>query len=145
MFKAFRDFALKGNFLDLAIGVIIGAAFGAVVTSLVKDLFTPLLGLALGKVDFSNLYIPLAGQTSKTLAEAQALGPTINIGLFLNALITFVIIAFVMFLVVQGINRMMPKPAAPTPPPATKDCQFCATAIPVKATRCPNCTSQLTT
>jgi len=141
MIKEFRDFALKGNFLDLAIGVIIGAAFGGVVTSLVKDIFTPLLGLALGKVDFSNMYIPLAGQTAKTLAEAQAGGPVIAIGLFLNVTITFVIVAFVMFLIVRAMNRLSPKPA-PTAA-TTKDCPFCATSIPLKATRCPNCTSEL--
>src|SRR5215475_12551670 len=137
MIKEFRDFALKGSFLDLAIGVIIGAAFVAVVTSLVKDIFTPLLGLILGKVDFSNMYVPLAGQTAKTLADAQAAGPVIAIGLFLNAIISFIIVAFIMFLIVRAMNRLTaPKPEAKAE--TSKDCPFCATSIPIKATRCPN-------
>lgn len=142
MLKEFREFAMRGNVVDLAVGVIIGAAFGAIVTSLVNDVLMPPIGLLLGGVDFSNLFINLSGQPYASLAEAQAVGaPTINYGLFINRLIEFLIVAFVIFLVVRAINRM--KGPAPAPAPTTKDCPHCFTAIPLKANRCPNCTSQL--
>ncbi len=142
MLKEFRDFALRGNVIDLAIGVIIGAAFGKIVTSFVTDILMPPFGLIFGKVDFTNLFISLTGVKYKTLADAQAAGaPTINYGLFLNNVIDFLIIAFVIFLVISAINRMH-KPA-PAAAPITKTCPQCATEIPIQAKRCPNCTSQI--
>jgi len=141
MLKEFRDFAMRGNVVDLAIGVIIGAAFGKIVTSLVSDILMPPLGLVLGRVDFSSIFITLSGQHYNSIAEAKAAGaPTLNIGLFINNVIDFLIVAFVVFLLVRQINRLFPKPA---PAVTTKDCPRCATAIPLKATRCPNCTSDL--
>ncbi len=144
MLKEFREFAMRGNVVDLAIGVIIGAAFGKIVSSLVNDIIMPPLGLILGQVDFSNLFINLSGQAYASLAEAQAAGAaTINYGLFINNIVDFVIVAFAIFIVVRQINRMTRKPAAPAPAPTTQPCPFCLTAIPLKATRCPACTSQL--
>lgn len=142
MLKEFRDFAMRGNVIDLAVGVVIGAAFGKIVTSFVNDVLMPPIGLLLGKVDFSSLFISLNGQTYVSLTEAQAAGaPTLNYGLFINAIIDFLIVAFVIFLFIRGINRMhKPTPAAA---PTTKECPYCFTNIPVKATRCPNCTSEL--
>jgi len=141
MLKEFRDFAMRGNVIDLAVGVIIGGAFGKIITSFVSDVLMPPFGLVLGRVDFSNLFLSLNGQSYKTIAEAQAAGaPTLNYGLFLNATIDFLIVAFVIFLLIRTINRMQkPAPAAPT----TKDCPYCFSAIPIKATRCPQCTSQI--
>jgi large conductance mechanosensitive channel len=142
MFKEFKEFALKGSVLDLAIGVIIGAAFGKIVTSLVNDVIMPPIGLLIGKVDFSNLFIDLSGQHHSSVAEAKAAGAaTINIGMFINNIIDFVLVAFVVFLLVRQVNRFRRTP--PPAPPNTKDCPFCASAIPLKATRCPACTSQL--
>ncbi|MGN7471134.1 large conductance mechanosensitive channel protein MscL [Brevibacillus sp. SAFN-007a] len=144
MLKEFKEFALKGNVLDLAIGVVIGGAFGKIVTSLVNDILTPLIGLLLGKVDFSNLFITLSGGDYNTLAEAKAGGAaTLNYGLFLNTVIDFVIIAFSIFLVVKQLNRFKRKQAAEKAPETTKECPYCITAIPIKATRCPHCTSML--
>jgi large conductance mechanosensitive channel len=142
MLKEFRDFAMRGPVLDLAIGVIIGAAFGAVINSLVKDILMPPIGLLLGKVDFSGLFIALDGNTYATLAEAQKVNaPTLNYGLFLNTIINFLIVAFVIFLIIRAVNRLQkPKPAAA---PATKECPYCFSTIAIKATRCPNCTSEL--
>lgn len=144
MFKEFREFVLRGNVLDLAVAVIIGAAFGQIITSLVKDVIMPPIGLLLGGVDFSNLFINLSGTEYASLAEAQAAGAaTINYGVFLNNIINFLIIAFVIFLVVRSAKGVQkPKPAAPAAP-TTKDCPYCKTAIPISATRCPHCTSQL--
>jgi large conductance mechanosensitive channel len=142
MLKEFRDFALKGNVVDLAIAVIIGAAFGAIVSSLVNDVIMPPIGYALGGVNFNDLFISLNGTAYASLAAAKAAGaPTINYGVFLNTIIDFIIIAFVLFLVVRSINTMKktPAPAAPT----TKECPYCYTQIPIPATRCPNCTSEL--
>ena len=141
MLKEFKQFAMRGNVLDMAIGIIIGAAFGKIISSLVGDILMPPLGMILGKVDFSSLFLNISGKTYGTLAEAKAAGaPTINYGLFLNTIIDFVIVAFAIFLLVRQINRWSkPAPAAPT----TKDCPFCCSAIPLKATRCPNCTSEL--
>src|SRR5579863_3619166 len=139
MFGEFKKFIMRGNVLDLAIGVIIGAAFGKIVTSLVNDMFMPVIGLALGKVDFSNLFITLNGQHFDTLADAKKAGaPTINYGLFAHTIIEFLIIGFVVFLVVKQVNRFMKPPAAP---PTTKNCPECCTPIPIAARRCPACTS----
>ena len=142
MLKEFRDFAMRGNVIDLAVGVIIGGAFGKIITSFVSDVLMPPFGLLLGRVDFSNLFLSLNGQSYKTIADAQAAGaPTLNYGLFLNATIDFLIVAFIIFLFIRTLNHLQkPVPAAA---PATKDCPYCYSAIPIKATRCPQCTSQL--
>jgi large conductance mechanosensitive channel len=142
MLKEFKEFAMKGNVLDMAVGIIIGAAFGKIVSSFVNDVIMPPIGLLLGKVDFSELFVNLSDKTVNTLAEAKAAGaPVLKYGIFVNTVIDFVIIAFAIFLVVQQINRLKkaPQPA----PPNTKECPFCFSAIPVKATRCPQCTSEL--
>ena len=144
MWKEFKEFALKGNAVDLAIGVIIGAAFGAIVTSLVSDIMMPPIGKALGGVDFSNLFVVLGYGTYPSLAEAQKAGAaTINYGVFLNRLINFLIVAFVLFMVVKAVNRMKREAPAAAPAPTEKECPQCATSIPIKAKRCPQCTSQL--
>jgi large conductance mechanosensitive channel len=145
MFKEFKEFAMRGNVIDLAVGFIIGAAFGKIVTSLVQDVIMPPIGLLLKGVDFSNLFIPLKWDTHYgTLGAAKAAGvPTINYGVFLNNVIDFLIVAFCVFLLVQQVNRF--KKPAPAAAPATKECPQCAMMIPVKAKRCPDCTSQLAT
>ncbi len=144
MFKEFKEFIMRGNVLDLAIGIIIGGAFGKIVSSFVSDILMPPIGLLLGKVDFSNLFINLSQTSYATLADAQAAGaPTINYGLFLNNIIDFIIVAFAIFLVIRAVNRMNRKPAPIPAAPTTKDCPYCLSAIPLKATRCPNCTSQV--
>jgi large conductance mechanosensitive channel len=140
--KEFKEFAVKGSVVDLAIGIIIGGAFGKIVTSLVNDLLMPPIGLLIGKVDFSNLFIDLSGQHHASVAEAKAAGAaTLNIGLFVNNVIDFLIVSFAVFLLVRQINRFKAKPAAAAP--NTKECPFCLTAIPLKASRCSACTSQL--
>jgi len=146
MLKEFRDFAMRGNVIDLAVGVIIGAAFGAIVNSLVKDILMPPLGVVLGRVDFANLFWVLKNGSPAgpyaTLADAQTAGAvTMNYGLFINAVVTFLIVTFAIFLVIRAVNRMQ-KPA-PVADPTTKECLYCNTTIPIKAKRCPNCTSQL--
>lgn len=142
MFKEFKTFIMRGNVVDLAIGFIIGGAFGAIVTSLVDDVIMPPIGMLLGKVNFAELFVALDGNTYESLAKAKELGaPTINYGLFINTLINFLIIGFVIFLVVKAINKMQ-KPA-PEKAPTTKTCIFCATEIPLAAKRCPHCTSEL--
>jgi large conductance mechanosensitive channel len=143
MLKEFKEFAMKGNVLDMAIGVIIGAAFGKIVTSFVSDVLMPPLGLLLGRMDFSNLFINLSGTSYASLADAKKAGAaTLNYGLFLNTVIDFVIVAFVIFLVVKQVNRM--RAPAPAPPaPATKSCPLCTSAIPAAAKRCPQCTADL--
>jgi large conductance mechanosensitive channel len=142
MLKEFKEFALRGNVLDLAIGVIIGGAFGKIVTSLVNDIVMPPIGLLLGKVDFSNLYINLSGKSYANLADAQAAGAaTINYGAFLNTVIDFIIVAFVIFLLIRQVNRIKPKPAPVEP--ASRECPYCFSKISVKASRCPNCTSEV--
>ena len=144
MFKEFKEFAMKGSMVDLAIGIVIGAAFGKIITSLVSDVLMPPIGLLLGKVDFASLFIDLSGKGYATLAEAKAAGAaTINYGLFLNTAIDFVIVAFVIFLIIKQINRMK-REEAPAPPD-TKDCPYCYTSIPLKATRCPSCTAEIKT
>src|ERR1700677_2092148 len=136
MFSEFKKFIMRGNVLDLAIGVIIGAAFGKIVTSLVNDVLMPVIGLAAGKVDFSNLFFSLNGQHYDTLADAKkAAAPTLNYGLFINTVLEFAIIALVIFLIVKQVSRLM-KPA-PAPAPTTKPCPECCTAIPLAARRCP--------
>ncbi len=146
MFKEFRDFAMRGSVVDMAVGIIIGAAFGAIVKSLVDDVLMPPIGLLLGQVDFSNLFVVLReGATAGpylSVAAAKAAGAvTLNYGLLVNAIISFVIVAFAVFVLIRNLNRLKraETPAAPT----TKDCPHCATAIPLAATRCPHCTSQL--
>jgi large conductance mechanosensitive channel len=145
MFKEFKAFALRGNVLDLAVGVIIGAAFGTVVKSLTDDLLMPPIGLALGNVDFADLFVvlqagPKAPPPYATLADAQGAGAvTMNYGQFINNVVAFIIVAFAVFLVVRAANRLQPREAASS----TKDCPYCRMAIPVGATRCPNCTSEL--
>jgi len=142
MLKEFREFALKGNAVDLAIGVIIGAAFGSIVTSLVNDVLMPPIGKLTGGVDFSNLFAVLGDATFPNLKAAKDAGAaTINYGIFINTLINFVIVAAVLFLVVKAMNRLKREPAAAAP--TVKECPQCASAIPLKAKRCPLCTSQL--
>jgi large conductance mechanosensitive channel len=142
MWKEFKEFAMRGNVIDLAIGVIIGGAFGKIVSSLVADVIMPLIGLLLGKVSFENLFVSLSGEEYASLAAAQEAGaPTLNYGIFIQAIIDFLIVAFVIFLVVKGINKLQ-KPA-PEAAPTTKKCPYCFSDIPIEATRCPNCTSQL--
>ena len=141
MFKEFKEFIARGNVIDLAVAVIIGAAFGKIVTSLVEGVLMPPIGLALGKADFSNLFIDLSGQHPVSLADAQLKGlPVITYGVLINDIVNFIIIAFVVFLVVKAVNRMR---AAPPPPPNTKDCPRCLTAIPLGATRCSACCADL--
>lgn len=141
MWKEFKTFIMRGNVLDMAVGIIIGVAFGKIVTSLVNDIIMPPIGRVLGHVDFSNFFISLSGHYD-TLADARKAGAvTINYGLFLNTVIEFLIVAFAVFLLIKSVNRLMPKP--PETPPATKECSYCKLSIPLAATRCPNCTSQL--
>ena len=142
MLKEFKAFVLRGNVVDLAIGVIIGGAFGKIVTSFVNDIIMPPIGLLLNKVNFKDLFVALDGKTYESLAKAQEVGaPTLNYGIFINAIVDFLIVAFVIFLVVKGINKMQ-KPA-PAAAPTTKKCTYCFTEIAIEAKRCPNCTSQL--
>jgi len=142
MLKEFREFVMRGNVVDLAIAVIIGAAFGKIITSFVEDVLMPPIGLALGKVDFSNLFINLSGKDYPSVAAAKAAGAaTLNYGIFLNHIINFLIIAFAIFLLIKQINRMQAPAAAPAP--TTKECQYCFSSIPLKATRCAHCTSNL--
>ena len=142
MLKEFKEFAMRGNVLDMAVGIIIGAAFGRIITSLVSDILMPPIGRLLGKVDFSSLFLNISGTSYATLADAKAAGAaTINYGIFLNTVLDFLIVALVIFLLVRQINRWN-KPA-PATAPTTKDCPYCYSAIPIKATRCSGCTSQL--
>ena len=142
MLKEFKEFAMRGNVMDMAIGIIIGAAFGKIVTSLVNDVIMPPLGLALGRVDFAKLYLNLSHQPFPNLAAAKEAGaPTINYGIFINNIIDFLIVAFVLFLVVRQMNRLR-KPA-PAVEVATRECPYCLSSVPKKATRCLYCTSEL--
>jgi large conductance mechanosensitive channel len=145
MLKDFKEFAMRGNVVDLAVGVIIGAAFGGIVTSLVNDIIMPPIGMALGQVDFSSLFINLSDKPVASVAEAKAAGAaTINYGLFINTVLNFIIVAFCVFLIVRWINAMKRPAPAPTPTaPTTKDCPYCLSAVPLKASRCAHCTSQL--
>lgn len=146
LFAEFKKFAVRGNVLDMAVGVILGASFGKIVTSMVGDVIMPPIGLVLGKVDFSKLFINLSSQPYSTLADAKAAAaPTLNYGAFINTTIDFVIVAFVVFLLVRQFNRFMErnkKEVAPAGPTA-RDCPYCLTSIPIKATRCAHCTSNL--
>jgi large conductance mechanosensitive channel len=145
MLKEFKEFAMRGNVLDMAVGIIIGAAFGRIITSLVNDIIMPPIGLLLGRVSFSSLYLNLSGQAFASLADAQAAGaPTINYGLFLNAILDFLVVAFVIFLLLRQVNRMTRKPVPAPAAPTTRDCPYCCSTIAIQATRCPHCTSQLT-
>ena len=142
MLKEFKEFAMKGTVLDMAIGVIIGGAFGKIVSSLVSDVLMPPLGLLMGKVDFSSLFINLSGTPQPSLTAAKAAGaPTINYGVFLQATFDFIIIAFVIFLFIKQVNRL--KQPAPAAAATTKDCPYCLSAIPIKAAKCAHCTSNV--
>ena|SRR2546426_6695326 len=144
MLNEFKAFVTRGNVVDLAVGVIMGASFGAIVTSLVNDVLMPPIGRLLGGVDFKDFFVSLSGQSFPTLAAAKAAGaPTLNYGAFLNALINFLIVAFAVFMLVKQVNRLFPKSAVVAP--ATTECAWCATTIPASAKRCPHCTSNLAT
>ncbi|HUE19048.1 MAG TPA: large-conductance mechanosensitive channel protein MscL [Stellaceae bacterium] len=148
MLKEFREFAMRGNVIDLAIGIIIGAAFGKIVSSLVDDMLMPPLGLLLGKVDFSSLFVSLSGTHYDSIAQAKAAGAaTLNYGAFINTVVNFVIVAFAVFILVRYLNKLSSSFAAPEPTapqaPTTKECPFCMSTVSLKATRCPQCTSQL--
>lgn len=148
MFKEFKEFAMKGNVVDMAVGIIIGVAFGAIIKSLVSDVIMPPVGLLLGNVDFSNLFIVLKhGQAAgpyMLLTEAKKAGAvTINYGLFVNTVINFIVVAFAMFLVVRGMNRLSRRQEEPAPEPTTKECPYCLSVIPLKATRCAHCSAEL--
>ena len=142
MVQDFKAFLTRGNVVDLAVALVVGAAFGAIITSLVNDILMPPIGLALKGVDFTNLFVTLRGQSYETLAAAKAAGaPTLNYGLFINTIINFVIVAFAMFVIVRQTARFRPPP--PPPAASTRDCPFCLSAIPLRATRCAHCTSAL--
>ena len=151
MLKDFKEFVMRGNVVDMAIGIVIGAAFGGIVKSFVDDVLMSPIGLLLGNVDFSNLFVSLKEGTKAAgpyacLAAAKAAGAvTLNLGLFINTIISFIIIAFAVFLVIKGVNRMKREIAAPPAEPTTKGCPFCLSTISLKATRCPHCTSELGT
>jgi len=148
MFKEFKEFAMRGNVVDMAVGIVIGAAFGTIVQSFVKDILMPPIGLLMGNVDFSNLFVVLkegaqAGPFA-TIADAQAAGAvTWNYGMFINTIISFLIVAFAVFLVIKSLNRLKREEEAPPAEPTTKECPFCFSTIPIKATRCPACTLEL--
>ncbi|OPY64419.1 MAG: Large-conductance mechanosensitive channel [Syntrophorhabdus sp. PtaU1.Bin050] len=146
MFKEFKEFAMKGNVIDMAVGIIIGAAFGTIIKSLVDDVLMPPIGLLLGNVDFSNFFVTikegkLAGPYATLAAAKNAGAVTVNIGIFINTIISFLIVAFSVFIVIKNVNRFKKEP--PPADPTTKECPFCLSAIPIKATRCPHCTSEL--
>ena len=142
MLKEFKEFAMKGNVLDMAVGIIMGVAFGKIITSFVNDVIMPPIGRLLGNVDFSSLFINISGKSFNSIAEAKAAGAaTINYGIFLNTILDFLIVAFVMFMMIRQVNRMKKAPAPA--PVSTKECGFCYSVIPIKATRCPNCTSEI--
>ncbi len=148
MLKEFKEFAIKGNVIDMAVGIIMGAAFGTIVNALVNDVIMPPIGLLLGNVDFSNIFAVLkegkvAGPYASVAAAKAAGAVTLNIGVFVNTIISFILIAFSVFLLVRSINKLKRQEEAPAPAPTTKECTYCFSAIPIKATRCPNCTSEL--
>jgi large conductance mechanosensitive channel len=144
MLKEFKAFAMRGNVLDMAVGIIIGAAFGKIITSFVNDILMPPIGLLLGKVDFSSLFINISGQTYATLAEAKKAGAaTLNYGLFLNTVLDFLIVAFAIFLLIRQVNKLQRQPEPAPVEPTTKDCPYCLSAVPLKALRCGHCTSQI--
>lgn len=142
MFKEFKEFAMRGNVLDMAVGIIIGAAFGRIITSLVNDVLMPPIGLILGKVDFSSLFLNLSGTAYPSLAEAKKAGASVvAYGVFLNTILDFIIVALVIFLLIRQVNRLKKQPAPADP--TTKECPHCLSVIPIKASRCAHCTSQL--
>jgi large conductance mechanosensitive channel len=148
MIKEFKEFIMRGNVMDMAVGIIIGAAFGTIVKSLVADVIMPPIGLLLGNVDFANMFVLLkAGSTPgpyATVAAANEAGAvTLNYGMFVNTIISFVIVGFAIFMMVKGVNKLQRPKSVPAGEPTTKDCPFCFSKIPIKATRCPNCTSEL--
>ncbi|MCX8117357.1 MAG: large-conductance mechanosensitive channel protein MscL [Desulfobacterota bacterium] len=148
MLKEFKEFAMRGNVLDMAVGIIMGAAFGTIVNSLVQDMIMPPIGLLLGSVDFSNLFLVLkegkvAGPYASLGAAKAAGAVTVNVGVFVNTIISFLIVAFSVFLLIRTVNRLKRQEQAPSPAPATKECLYCFSTIPIKATRCPHCTSDL--
>ncbi len=144
MWKEFKEFVMRGNVLDMAVGIIIGAAFGKIVSSFVNDVLMPPIGVLLGKVDFSNLFITLSGQSFTTLEEAKKAGvATIKYGLFFNTIIDFILVALAVFIMIRQVNRLKRQPDPAPAVQTTKECPYCFSAIPIKATRCPNCTSEL--
>lgn len=145
MLKEFKKFAMQGNVLDMAVGIVLGMAFGKIVNSLVNDILMPPLGFLLGEVDFSSLYLNLSSTSYETLQAAQAAGaPTINFGVFINAVVNFLIIAFVLFLFIRQINRFRtPEEESKSVEPSTRECPYCLSSIPAEATRCSECTSEL--
>jgi large conductance mechanosensitive channel len=148
MLKDFKEFVMRGNVVDMAVGIVIGAAFGAIVTSFVADVIMPPIGLLLGNADFSGLFAVLKeGKVPgpyETLAAAKAAGAvTLNYGVFFNTIMSFLIVAFSVFLIIRNVNRLRRKEEAPAPAPATKECPFCLSVIPIKAVRCAHCTSEL--
>ncbi len=150
MLKEFKEFAMRGNMVDMAVGIIIGAGFGTIVKSLVSDVIMPPIGLLLGNVDFANLFVVLkegaAAGPYASLADAKAAGAvSMNYGVFIDTIISFIIVAFVVFLLIRSINELKRKEEAPAPEPTTKDCPYCLSTIPIKATRCAYCTSELKT
>ena len=149
MVKEFKEFAMRGNVVDMAVGIIIGGAFGTIVKSVVSDVIMPPIGLLLGNVDFADLFLVLKAGTSPepyaTLADAQEVGAvTINYGLFINSVISFVIVAFAVFMLIRAMNKLKRKEEAKVEEPTTRDCPFCFSSIPLKASRCPHCTSEVT-
>ena len=144
MIKEFKEFVMRGNVVDLAIAVVIGGAFGKIITSFVEDVLMPPIGLALGNVDFSNLFVNLSGKDFSSVAAAKAAGAaTLNYGMFFNHVINFLIVAFAIFLLIKQLNRMQKPAPAPAAAPMTKDCPHCLSAVPLKATKCAHCTSEL--
>src|SRR4030043_638122 len=148
MLREFREFAMRGNVIDMAVGIIMGAAFGGIVNSLVSDVIMPPIGLLLGNIDFSNFFLVLkegkvAGPYASVAAAKAAGAVSINYGMFVNTIVSFVIVAFAVFLLIRGINKLRRQEEAPPPVPTTKECTYCYSSIPIKATRCPQCTSEL--
>jgi large conductance mechanosensitive channel len=144
MLKEFKNFAMRGNVLDMAIGIVLGVAFGSIVTSFVNDVLMPPVGVLLGRVDFSNLFLNLTSRHFETVAAAKAAGAaTLNYGVFLNTVINFLIVAFAIFLLVRQVNRFQPKPVPAPVAPAMKECPYCCSTVLLQATRCPHCTSEL--
>jgi large conductance mechanosensitive channel len=144
MLKEFKEFAMRGNVLDMAVGIIVGAAFGTIVTSFVNDILMPPMGLLLGRVDFTNLFITLRGEQYVTLAQAKAAGATtLNYGVFLNTVVNFLIVAFAVFLLIRQVNRMRRQPEPAPAAPTTKECPYCFSSLSLRATRCAYCTSEL--
>jgi len=148
MFKDFKEFIMRGNVIDMAVGIVIGAAFGIIIKSLVEDVIMPPIGMLLGSVDFTNLFLILkegsvAGPYASLVDAKKAGAVTINYGMFINTVISFLIIAFTIFLVIRNINKLRREKEVPSPVPTTKECPYCLSAVPIKATRCAYCTSEL--